>query len=124
MIKPGEIHIKDSKVLRALMERNYAPLLIRIVNEIADEFGVYITEAWRKSLHAGDVHSTNPGRGVDLRSWVYSERIKKEIERKINKRWEYDSNRPEKMVVQIHKVKNGVFHFHLQTHHRTRLRQL
>ena len=124
MIKPGEREIKNAQVFRALMERNYAPLLIRIINEIADEFGVYITEAWREPMHNGDVHSTNPGRGMDLRSWVYPEQIKQEIERKVNKRWEYDSNRPEKMVVQIHKIKNGAFHFHLQTHKNTKLRQL
>ena len=124
MIKPGEREIKNAQVFRALMERNYAPLLIRIINEIADEFGVYITEAWREPMHNGDVHSTNPGRGMDLRVTVYESLERAEqIKNSINKRWEYDFKRPELKVAIIHGEGHNK-HFHIQTHKKTRLRQL
>jgi len=122
MIKPGEREIKNAQVFRALMERNYAPLLIVIINEIADKYGVYITEAWRKSLHLRDVHATNPGRGMDLRVRVYgSLEMAEQIERWINQRWEYDFKRPELKVAIIHGEGHNK-HFHIQTSENTRRR--
>ena len=119
-MQPGKIAIKDTDVLRAIMEYRYSPLLITIICDIAKEFGVYITEAWRSKKHVGDVHGTNPGRGIDLRVRVYGnlERAK-QIEATINKRWEYDHKRPEIKVADIHNSGNGI-HFHIQVHPRTR----
>ena len=122
MIEPGEISIKNTQVFKALMERNYAPLLIIIISEVAEKFGVYITEAWRKPLHSGDVHAY--GRGIDLRVRVYESLEKAEqIRDWINKKWEYDFKRPRLQVAIIHNSGNGI-HFHIQCSTNTRLRQL
>ncbi len=122
MIKPGEIGVKNPEVLRALMEYRYAPLLVTIIGEIAKKFGVFITDAWRKKRHRGDVHGTKPGRGIDLRVRFYGslEQANK-IKDWINKRWEYDPKRPTIKVVIIHDSGEGI-HFHVQVHPRTRRR--
>jgi len=120
MIKKGEIGVKDINVLRALMERTYHPLLITINCEVAEEFGIFITDAWRESTHPGDVHATKPGRGMDLRVRVYGtlERAK-QIEAWINMRWEYDFRRPEMKVAIIHGEGDNK-HLHIQICQNTR----
>lgn len=122
-MNPGEVGIKNSQILRALMERNYHPLLITINCEVADKFGIFITEAWREPLHKSDIHNTKPGRADDLRVRIYGtlERAH-QIKDWINKRWEYDFKRPELNVVIIHDTGRGI-HFHIQVHYNTRLRQ-
>jgi hypothetical protein len=119
-MKPNEIVIKDIDVLRAIMERNYDPLLITISCEVAKKYGILFTEAWREPLHSGDVHPH--GRAFDLRVRVYGSLERAEQIRKwINKRWEYDFKRPEMEVSIIHDSGKGL-HFHVQTHNRTRRR--
>ncbi len=119
----AEIRIKNTQVLRAIMEYTYAPLLITILCEVADKFGIFITEAWRKERHSGDVHSTKPGRGIDLRVRIYGNMERAEqIRDWINQRWEYDYRRTDLKVAIIHDTGEGE-HFHIQTHPRTRLRQ-
>lgn len=120
MVKPGEIGIKNSKVFRGLLERRFHPLLINIILDVAEKYGIMITESYREPRHSGDVHSTNPVRAIDTRHWVYPEWKAKEIERYINNKWEYDFKRPEKQCSRIHKVKGGAVHFHFQAHPRTR----
>lgn len=76
-----------------------------------------ITESWRPALHPGDVHSLDPYRGVDLRSWVFSDPAA--IEARVNRVWIYDPQRPHKRCCIYHKGKRGAWHFHLQTHRNT-----
>jgi hypothetical protein len=121
-VEPGDIIIKNGGVLRGLMERTYAPLLIDIILEVVRMCGIRMSESWRIPRHAGDVHSTSPVRAVDITSWVYSDVLKRGIEKHINALWEYDFNRPKYVVARIHKVKDGVFHFHIQVHQNTRRR--
>ena len=120
MIKPGEIQVKNKEVLRSLLEKDYHPLLITISCEIAQEFGIFITEAWRKPKHPGDIHSTKPGRALDLRVRVYGSLEQAEnIKDWINQKWQYDFERPEMKVAIIHDVGGGK-HFHVQVSQATR----
>lgn len=120
-MKAGDIIIKNSDVLRGLMERSYHPLLINIILEVAEKFGFVMTESYREPRHSGDVHSTSPVRAIDLRTWCYPEHKAVKIKNWINTRWEYDPNRTKYKVAMIHDVGNG-FHFHIQTHSKTRRR--
>lgn len=122
MISPGEIQIKDPSILVALMERQYSPLLIQIIAYIAKKYGIVMTEAYRDPLHIGDVHSRM--RAIDLRSWCYPDKLAYKIMHEINRMWEYDPNRPAKMVAIIHKVNGGGLHFHIQVHENTRRRSV
>ena len=120
MVKPGDIRIKDTEVTRGLMERNFSPLLIQIIIEVAKKYGIVITESYREQRHSGDLHSTNPVRAIDIREWCYPEWQAKVILNFINQTWEYDPKRPEMKVAILHKVKNGAWHFHVQVHPGTR----
>ena len=120
-IESGQIIIKDSKILIALMERRYHPLLIRIIADVAKQHGIVLTEAWREPpRHINDLHAR--GRAIDLRSWCYPDKLAYEIRHQINTRWEYDPQRPEKDCAIIHKVNGGALHFHIQVHPNTRRR--
>ena len=118
-IKPGEIVIKDPQVLVGLMERRFSPLLITIISQVAKDYGLTITESYREPRHSGDVHSTQPVRAVDLRSWDYPPGVAGRITNEINSRWSYDPARPEMLVAQIHEVKGGGLPCHIQVHPNT-----
>jgi|APSaa5957512622_1039677.scaffolds.fasta_scaffold146787_2 hypothetical protein len=117
-MKPGKIVIKDTSVLRGLMEYNYEPLLVNIICAIADKFGLRMSESYRPKMHRNDLHGVRPVRAIDLTEWVYLE--PKEIERWINDNWVYDYERPTMRVALLHKTKTGVLHFHIQVHQNTR----
>jgi len=104
------------------MERNYAPLLITIICEIIDNFGIRMSESWREKKHPNDLHGTNPVRAIDISEWVYNPGQAKDIEKWINRNWAYDPNRPGMNVAWLHKAKGGVLHFHIQVHQNTRRR--
>lgn len=110
------ILIKNIDVLKVLLAKEYHPLLIEIVLDvisIADN--VVVTEGWREG---GGVHSTDPCRGIDLRSWIYSAKKLKEIQDYVNDRWIYDPNRSHMKVLIVHSAGNGV-HIHAQAHPNT-----
>ena len=123
-IKPGQIIVKNIEVLIGLMERRFAPLLITIISEVAKEFGILITESYRKKRHRNDLHGTIPVRALDLRYWCYSEDLAYKIEHWINSRWVYDPDRPKMVVARIHKTKTGFIHFHVQICGNTRIRSI
>lgn len=118
VMKPGKLIIKNVGVLRGLMERNYAPLLITIICEIGNEFGFRMSESWREKRHMNDLHGTVPVRAIDLTEWVYDDAPA--IEHWINNRWQYDPTRPKMKVALLHATKNGVLHFHIQVSDNTR----
>jgi len=114
------IEFKDKKVLQNCFRNGWHPKLIEVMVWILENFsGIIMTEAWRLSLHGGDVHCTNPLRAFDLRSWVFKD--PKLVETKINQAWEYDSKRPEKNVAWFHDSGYGS-HFHIQVHPNTQRR--
>lgn len=111
------ILIKNLSVFKALLLKEYHPLLIEIVLDVLFiAFDIVVTEGWRKG---NGVHSTEPCRGIDLRSWIYSPSKIKEINDYINSRWVYDIKRPTMECCIIHDVGKGV-HIHLQVHPNTK----
>jgi len=122
-MNPVEIIIKDPDILIGLMERNYSPLLIRIIADVAKEHGLVMTESYREKRHRNDLHGTQPVRAIDLRTWCYPDGLAYRIMDEINNRWEYDPIRPEKQVAIIHDVGQGM-HFHIQVHPHTKRRSM
>ncbi len=120
-MKPGEIVIKNPDILIGLMERNYSPLLIRIIADIAKNHGIVITESYREKRHRNDLHGTQPVRAVDIRTRYYPDGFAYRIMDEINNRWEYDPIRPGKKVMIIHDIGQGV-HAHIQVNPNTRRR--
>lgn len=110
------ILIKNTSILKVLLAKEYHPLLIEIVLDVISVAeNVVVTEGWREG---GGVHSTDPCRGIDLRSWIYSYRKLKEIQEYINKHWTYDPKRPTMVCCILHDTGQGI-HFHLQCHPNT-----
>lgn len=118
MIKKGEIRIKNSNVLNGLMGHKFHPKLTKIICWLADNYGFVMTESFRPSIHPGDIHSTNPVRAVDIRSWCYENGVAEDIRDAINNTWMYDPHRPNMDCALIHDAGNGV-HFHIQVHQNT-----
>ena len=124
-----DIAIKDKDILRGLMERRYAPILIDIICFVAEKYGFVMTESYRDKLHKNDLHGTIPVRAIDLREWYYKPGKAAAIEAKINSMWEYDPRRPDMTCAYIHKNRkagpDGTFglHFHIQVHPNTRIKR-
>lgn len=111
--------IKSAEVFRVLMENKYHSLLTTIAMEIVcfiQQLGitVTITSAYRE----GDKGVHGFFRGLDFRSWEFTDKQLIEICEAINKKWEYDPERPDKVVLIHHDVGRGP-HLHLQTHPNT-----
>ena len=70
-----KIEIKDTEVLKEIIDRKWHPILWDIISFVAEKYGLCITQGWREALHPGDVHNTNPLRAIDLRHWFYSIRL-------------------------------------------------
>ena len=111
------IIIKDVEILKNLITKTYHPVLIEIVTDILKENGGVITESYRPPLHSGDLHSTDPIRAIDLRSWCYVH--PEYIVDNINKIWQYDYKRPKKKVMIYHAIRDGAMHLHVQVHPNT-----
>ena len=110
------ILIKNTSVLKALLSKEYHPLLIEIVlDAISVAENVVVTEGWREG---GGVHSTDPCRGLDIRSWIYSATKLREIQDYINSRWVYDPKGPTMECIILHNTGQGI-HLHLQCHPNT-----
>ena len=120
-MKPKQIEIKDEVVLKGLMTKRFAPKLVGIIDFVASNYGLVITESFREKRHPGDLHGTDPVRAVDLRTWCYPEGKAEEIATVINELWAYDPDRPDKKVALIHDIGQGI-HFHIQVHPNTRRR--
>ncbi len=124
LMEPGEIIIKDTEILIGLMERRFSPLLVQIISSVARKYGIVMTESYRKKLHRTDLHGTQPVRAIDLRSWCYTDSQAQEINHEINRKWEYDPDRPDKKCAIIHRTGTGAIHFHIQVHPHTRRRAI
>lgn len=108
------ISIKDIMVLETLLKANYHPKLIELISWVFLQFGkIHITCGYRSG--ESGVHGTNPCRGMDLRSWIYSD--PKKIVSKINKSWTYDGERAKNCAL-YHNAGSGA-HIHLQVTDRT-----
>ena len=117
-IEPGDIKIKSVTVMRNLLEPRINPTLAIILEDIANTFGIMITEGYRPKRHRDDLHGTTPVRAVDIRSWCYTGNRAEMICDWINSRWQYDFDRPEKKCCIFHDVGYGP-HMHIQVHPHT-----
>ena len=116
------ISIKDEVSWHPLFDRLYHPKMLEVFVWICRnlKFKKIITSTYR--LGDRGVHGTMPCRGLDLRSKHLPEKKCREIEREINQKWSYDSDRKDMKVCLYHKTKHGAYHFHIQVHDRTRRR--
>lgn len=104
-------HIKDLDIL------NLDPNLQAVVLAVEDRFGLdIVTSAFRP----GDkgVHGQMPLRGLDLR--CRDKLVGNHVAGWVNRRWQYDPDRPEKMCAMCHDTGRGL-HLHFQSHSRTEL---
>jgi len=98
------------------------PLLWAIIQEFAAfsetmfDVDIIITSIFRP-VPESSVHAH--WRGVDCRSWIYSEEQIELIRLYFDSRWQYDPIRPEISTVIYHEVDNGGLHLHFQSHSRT-----
>ncbi len=121
-MNPGDIVIKNTDVLTGLMERRFDPILIQIISWVAKNYGFRMSESYREKQHMNDLHGTQPVRAIDLSYWVYEPEAANRISNEINRAWVYDPSRPKMLVSLVHKVGNGVVHFHIQVSSKTRRR--
>jgi len=115
------ISIKDKSVLYNIMRVPYDETLIGVIMWLDGQFPdrIIITSGYRPG---SGVHGTTPCRAVDIRSWIFKD---PELRANyINHAWEYDYERPNKLVCLYHESKPGAddWHFHIQVHKNTRLR--
>ena len=112
------IHIKDEDVLLELLEHEFHPKIGDVLRWIESLYPgrITITSGFRPGV---GVHGTDPCRGVDLRSSGFVDPQK--VCDQINQAWEYDRTRPDMNVCVFHNTGKG-WHFHIQVHSNTRLR--
>ena len=108
------ISIKDTSVLTSVLI-GFHPALIDIL--------VWLTEVYNRTVITcgyrpddSGVHGTNPCRGLDIRSWVFTNPIK--VTQHINEMFQYDPERPEMNCAVFHDSGSGN-HIHLQVHDNT-----
>ena len=111
------IQIKNTAIFKSLFVNKPHPTLIKVISWIEDRWpGIVITCGYEPRPGRTSVHSTNPLRGIDLRSRTFAN--PHAVADEINKHWAYDPKRPEKVVALFHDVGRGP-HFHIQVHPNT-----
>ena len=109
------IGIKDTSVLVSVLV-SFHPTLIDLIIWLTDTYGRTVITCGHRPNDSG-VHGTNPCRGLDIRSWVFTNPLK--ITQHINEEWKYDFERPEINCAVFHDSGSGK-HIHLQVHDNTR----
>ena len=105
--------VKDLKVL------NLHSILEEIVIELEAVAGPGLyTSAYRPGDEG--VHGQMPVRGIDRR--CRNAAIGNAIKEWINRKWEYDPDRPDMSCCIFHKVDEYGWHLHIQCHQNTRRR--
>ena len=94
-----------------------ALMLSVIAADVQQQFGLDVITSAHRPGDLG-VHGTYPEtRGLDLRCRNAAQG--KVVCDYINSRYQYDPDRPDKMCAIFHKVGNGAYHLHLQSHPNT-----
>lgn len=108
--------IKDNHIFLTLLAKNAHPKLVELLAWMifVKGYEVVATSFFRKT--GSGVHSTDPVRAIDIRSWIYQDSYAVAYE--INSDWIYDNTRPDLDVALLHDVGSGM-HFHLQVHRNT-----
>ena len=111
------INYKDEEVLRGMLAVGWHPLLIDLYAWLLeDDIGSIVITCAHESRDYESVHDVDPLRGLDIRSWVFSDPQK--VEEYINSNWIYDPERIEMMVAKYHNSGRGA-HIHVQVHDNT-----
>ena len=117
------IAVKSPFVTRMMLSNEYHETLISVSSDVAEwmiDEGIQpiITSAFRP----GDIGVHGCGRGLDYRTWHMTKKQVWDLVAYVNKKWVYDSQRPNIKVAIFHDVGRGP-HLHLQVHHRTQKRR-
>ena len=115
-MQPGTLQYKTKEVYLNHATKTHDKKLSEIEFWIIKNFGMLVTESYRKKKHKHDLHGTSPVRAKDIRSWHYDKPEK--VVDAINERWAYDPQRPTKKVAVYHNSGQGI-HIHLQVHPNT-----
>lgn len=91
-----------------------------ILTEMEKELGIHFVATSLLRIDDPGVHGQLPLRGVDLR--CRHKPFGDFIARFINRRWQYDWTRPEKVVCMCHETDGKGLHLHFQSHPNTRWR--
>lgn len=113
--KPMKIEIKDTDVLDKILRYYYHDKLIDLIKWIVNKKEEVVITSGKRVGDKG-VHGTAPVRGIDIRSYIYTNPA--EICTYINRHWSYDPKRPEMKCAIFHDVGKGK-HIHLQVHPNT-----
>ena len=119
-IERGIVQLKGVAVLSSILKHPWHPTLLNVVKWIYKTWSdnqIVITEGYRTG---GGVHSTNPLRAVDLRSWTFPN--PEEIVEKINTAWDYGKEGYN--VALYHRTSHvgAAYHFHIQVRDETKRR--
>lgn len=117
------ISFKKFHMLTKLLEVGWHPNIFELLGWLDEEvLSIVVTSTYRPYDSAqsdSGVHSTIPLRGTDIRSYIYKDA--QELVDKINKKFEYDPDRPDMKCAVLHDTGRGI-HIHLQVHDNTRWR--
>ena len=105
------INVKDIDVLNSMIQTNCHPIMVNLVNWIFLQFGKVTLTCGHRPGDKG-VHGTDPYRGVDIRSWIYSD--PQGIVKKINKAWDYNHPTKKHLNCAIYHDSGSGDHIHLQ----------
>ena len=105
-----ELKFKDRGVFASAFKVRWHPKLVDLLFSIEEEKLITCAYESRKYI---SLHSMEPLRAVDLRSYIY--RDPKSLVDKINEEWIYNPNAPRRNVAIYHNVGRGR-HIHLQVH--------
>ena len=114
------IVIKSPEVLDNLLGWQYHSKLCALIKWVAENFGILITEGYRKKRHRNDVHGTIPVRAIDGRARIYKTNgiDAQKVADAVNKAWVYD---PDRLWLKcaVFGDDNHQDHIHFQVHPKT-----
>lgn len=89
MLIPNKIEM-DYSTFCSLLERNYNPILIRIIGEISKNYPIKIIKAFEyKPKEKDKLHARLPVEEIDLDPSIYTKEELQNIVGDINRRWSY-----------------------------------
>ena len=110
------IKIKDLKVLDSLLIHPYHSKMRELLKWFCVRYSETVFTGGYEERNYPSVHSVIPVRGMDVRSWVFSD--PQAVVNDINSVWIYDPKRPGLKCAVYHNTGRGA-HIHLQVHNNT-----
>lgn len=113
------IKVKDIHVLESILSHQAHPKLVDLLKWFSIRYSNTIFTCAFEERDYPSVHSMDPYRGMDIRSWFYD--APQVVADDVNDHWQYDPKRPERKCAIYHDVGRGA-HLHLQVHDNTEYR--